>query len=69
VALDKRHALTPAGRIKKPSVTISLLVDHNIMAEHLTRRDSEGISREQWMELMVICCGMALRRTDSKDSV
>jgi len=37
--------VTPAGGNKKPSVTISLSVDHNSMAERLTRSDSEGISR------------------------
>ena len=56
--------MTPAGRIKKPSVTISLSVDHNSMTERLTRSDCEGISRVQWMELMMICCGMALKSID-----
>jgi len=54
--------VTPAGRIKKPSVTISLSVDHNSMAERPTRSDCKGSSRAQWMELMMICCGMALKR-------
>ena len=56
--------MTPDGRVKKPSVTISLSVDHNSMAERLTRSDCEGISRVQWMELMMICCGMLLKRMD-----
>jgi len=34
------------------------------MAERLTRSDCEGISRVQWMELMMICCEMLLKRTD-----
>ena len=55
--------LTPSGIIKKPSVTISLSVDHNSMAECLTRSDCELISRVQWMEMM-ICCGMTLKRMD-----
>jgi hypothetical protein len=58
------HVLTPAGKIKQPSVTVSLSVDHNGMAQHLTRSDSEGIRKVQWKELMVICCGMALKRMD-----
>ena len=56
--------MTLAGRIKKSSVTISLSVDRNSMAECLTRSDYEGISRVQWMELMMICSGMALKRMD-----
>ena len=62
--LMRSHAVTPAGRIKKPSVTISLSMDYNSMAERLTRSDCEGISRVQWMELMMICYGMALKRMD-----
>jgi hypothetical protein len=58
------HVWTPAEKIKKPSVTVSLSVDRNGMAERLTRSDSGGISRVQWMELMVICCGMALKGMD-----
>jgi len=58
------HVLTPAGRIKKPSVTISLAVDHNSMAQPLARSDCEGISRVQWMELMMIHYGMALKKMD-----
>ena len=56
--------MTAAGRIKEPSVTISLSVDCNSMAERLTRSDCEGNSRVQWMELMMICCGMVLKRMD-----
>jgi hypothetical protein len=37
--LTRGHALTPAGRIKKPSATISLSIDHDSMAERLTRSD------------------------------
>ena len=62
--LTRGHALTPAGGNKKPSVTISLSVDHNSMADRLTRSDCEDISRVQWMELMMICCGMALKMMD-----
>jgi hypothetical protein len=62
--LTRVHALTPAGKIKKPSVTVCLSVDRNGMAERLSRSDSEGVSRVQWMELMVICCGMALKGMD-----
>ena len=60
--LTRGHVVTPAGRIKKPSVTISLSVDHNSMAERPSRSDCKGSSRAQWMELMMICCGMALKR-------
>ena len=56
--------MTAAGRIKKPSVTISLSVDHNSIADRLIRSDCEGNSRVQWMKLMMIFCGMALKRMD-----
>jgi len=37
------------------------------MAVHLTKRDCEGFLRSavypvQWMGLMLICCGMAVKR-------
>jgi hypothetical protein len=46
------------------STEINVIWYDNSMAERLTRSDSEGISRVQWMELMVICCGMALKGMD-----
>ena len=42
------------------SCKISVLsLDHIGMAEHLTR---SGVYLMQWMELMMICCGMAVTR-------
>jgi len=41
-------------------------VDHNSMAAHLTRSDwrvfGSAVCPLQWMGLMVICCGMAVKR-------
>jgi hypothetical protein len=62
--LKKSFSWIPFRKIKKPSVTIFLSVDHNSMAELLTRSDCVGISRVQWLDLMMICCGMALKRMD-----
>jgi hypothetical protein len=39
-----------------------VIVDHSSMAVHLTRSDCEGfVCAVQWMGLMVICCGMAVK--------
>jgi hypothetical protein len=49
----------------------SVNVDHNSMAAHLTRSDSEGFLRStvcpmQWTGLMMIYCGMAGKRVGSR---
>jgi hypothetical protein len=41
-------------------------VDHNGMAVHLTKSDSEefltsSLYPMQWMGLMIICCGMTVK--------
>ena len=41
--LTRGHVVTPPERIKKTIGTISLSVDHNSMAERLTRSDCEDI--------------------------
>jgi len=42
-------------------------VDHNGMAVHLTRSECEGFLRStvypvQWVRMMMICCGKAVKR-------
>jgi len=52
--------------IYKP-ININVLfinVDHNGMAAHLTRFNCKRYTRYpmQWMELIIICCGTAVKR-------
>jgi hypothetical protein len=37
-------------------------LDHNDMAAHLTRSDCGVFLEMQWMGLMMICCGMTVKR-------
>ena len=54
--------------VYKPGcINVLVSVDHNSMAANLTRSECEGFLRSavypiQWMELMMICCGMAVKR-------